>query len=275
MTTSISTVFETEWAHWHHAREDQLRDPLGFLSLTALHWLTDQPERLPDVPGTWWVTDDKVFITAQPADRLDYDGERIAGVQIITPAEGAPGLSVLHEDRVLEVIRRTGLYAVRVHDPAAPTLLSFTGIPSYAPDPRWVLSGKFTPFDEPRTVTTGAVVDGLEHHHTASGTIEFTLGEATERVLAFGDPTDLRLLFTDATSGVTTYPAARSLAVGAPDADGTVRLDFNRAANLPCAFTDFATCPLAPEQNRLRVAIEAGEQHPGLQHGELSERRTA
>ncbi|CAM4347678.1 DUF1684 domain-containing protein [Nocardia ninae] len=264
MTTSISTDFATEWADWQHTRVAQLRDPLGFLSLTGLHWLTDQPERLPDVPGTWWVTDNKVFITAQPADRLEVDGVGIAGVRIIKPEEGAPGLTVRHERRVLEVIRRSGLYAVRVHDPAAPTLASFDGIPSYAPDPRWVVTGRFTPFDEQRTVTTGAVVDGLEHHHAAAGTIEFTIGEATERVVAFGDPTDLRLLFTDATSGITTYPAARSLAIGAPEADGTVRLDFNRAANLPCAFTDFATCPVAPAENRLRVAIEAGEQDPRL-----------
>ncbi|MGO4616492.1 DUF1684 domain-containing protein [Nocardia sp. 2YAB30] len=262
MTTSITSVFETEWAHWHHAREDQLRDPLGFLSLTGLHWLTDRPERLPDVPGTWWVTDDKVFITAQPADRLEYDGLGIAGVQIVRPTEGAPGVLVLHEDRVLEVIRRTDRYAVRVHDPAAPDLLGFDGIPTYAPDPRWVVPGRFTPFDEQQTVTTGAVVDGLEHHHIASGTIEFTLGEVTARAVAFGTPDNLRLLFTDATSGVTTYPAARSLAVGVPEADGTVSLDFNRSANLPCAFTDFATCPVAPAQNRLRVAIEAGEQDP-------------
>lgn len=264
MTTSITSPFDTEWAQWQHARHEQLRDPLGFLSLTGLHWLTDQPERIPDLPGTWWVTDDKVFITAQPADRLRFAGNDIAGVQIVTPAEGAPGLEVLHENRVLEVIRRTGLYAVRVHDPAAPTLLNFAGIPAYAPDPRWVVEGRFEPFDEPRTITTGAVVEGLEHQHTASGTIEFTIGAVTERVVAFGEPTDLRVLFTDATSGVTTYPAARALAVAAPDADGTVRLDFNRAANLPCAFTDFATCPLAPAQNRLRVAIEAGEQHPRL-----------
>ncbi|MFI9505554.1 DUF1684 domain-containing protein [Nocardia sp. NPDC052566] len=265
MTASTTTLFETEWATWHHAREDQLRDPLGFLSLTGLHWLTDQPERLPEVPGTWWVTDDKVFITAQPADRLEYDGAGLAGVHILTPAEGAPGLTVLHEDRVLEVIRRTGQYAVRVHDPLAPGLLSFDGIPAYAPDPSWVLEGKFEPFAEPRTVTTGAVVDGLEHHHTAAGTIVFGVGGVTERVIAFGPPSDLRVLFTDATSGVTTYPAARSLAVGAADADGTVRLDFNRAANLPCAFTDYATCPLAPAENRLRAAIEAGEQHPRRQ----------
>ncbi|WP_067847999.1 DUF1684 domain-containing protein [Nocardia lijiangensis] len=268
MTATTAISFGTEWAAWHDAREDQLRDRLGFLSLTGLHWLTDQPERLPDVPGTWWVTDHKVFITAQPADRLTFDGTGIAGVQILTPAEGAPGLEVRHEQRVLEVIRRTGRYAVRIHDPAAPALAAFPGIPAYEPDRRWVVPGRFEAFAEPRTVVTAAVVDGLEHHHTATGTIEFTLGAVTERVVAFQAGDALRILFTDATSGVTTYPAARSLGIAAPDADGTVLLDFNRAANLPCAFTDFATCPVAPAQNRLRVAIEAGEQHPRLARGQ-------
>ncbi|GAA5058715.1 DUF1684 domain-containing protein [Nocardia callitridis] len=264
MTSTLTTTFATEWARWHAEREQHLRDPFGFLGLTALHWLTDQPARLPELPGTWWVTDNKVFITAQPADRLEYDGIGIAGVQIITPAEGAPGLTVRNDKRVLEVIQRTGKYAVRVHDPAAPTLAAFAGIPAYEPNQDWVITGRFTPFDEPKTITTGAVIEGLRHHHTAAGTIEFTVGEVTERVVAFGTPGALRLLFTDATSGVTTYPGARSLAVGAASDDGTVVLDFNRAANLPAAFTDYATCPVAPEENRLRVAIEAGEQHPRL-----------
>ena len=65
-----------------------------------------------------------------------------------------------------------------------------------------------------------------------------------------------------ATSGVTTYAANRSLHVQAPDADGAVILDFNRATNLPCAYTEFATCPLPPAGNRLPVAVEAGEQIP-------------
>jgi uncharacterized protein (DUF1684 family) len=41
-----------------------------------------------------------------------------------------------------------------------------------------------------------------------------------------------------------------------------VALDFNRATNLPCAYTNFATCPLPPPENRLSIAVEAGEQLP-------------
>ena len=39
-------------------------------------------------------------------------------------------------------------------------------------------------------------------------------------------------------------------------------LDFNRASNLPCSFTDYATCPVAPAENRLPIAVEAGEKNP-------------
>lgn len=70
------------------------------------------------------------------------------------------------------------------------------------------------------------------------------------------------MLFADATSGVTTYAANRALEIGAPDAEGWVTVDFNRAGNLPCAYSDLATCRLPPTENRLPAAIEAGERIP-------------
>jgi uncharacterized protein (DUF1684 family) len=152
---------------------------------------------------------------------------------------------------------------LRQHDPKSPHLEQYNGIPAYAPSERWRVTGTFTPYEEPKTVTTGAVVEGLEHHHTALGTIDFEVVGTAAQLIAFGRPDGaLHVLFTDATSGVTTYPGARSLSVGVPDADGTVTLDFNRATNLPCSFTDFATCPVAPSENRLTIAVEAGEKNP-------------
>ena len=47
-----------------------------------------------------------------------------------------------------------------------------------------------------------------------------------------------------------------------PVRTGSTIIDFNRAVNLPCAYTDFATCPLPPAENRLPIAIEAGEKTP-------------
>jgi uncharacterized protein len=45
--------FLEEWEAWRAAREDRLRDPHGWLAITAIHWLTAEPERFDDVPGAW------------------------------------------------------------------------------------------------------------------------------------------------------------------------------------------------------------------------------
>jgi len=67
-----------------------------------------------------------------------------------------------------------------------------------------------------------------------------------------------------ADGAVVVLAEGEALAVdGVPDAAGRVRIDFNRATNLPCAYTSSAMCPLPPVENRLDVAIEAGEKIPG------------
>jgi uncharacterized protein (DUF1684 family) len=48
---------------------------------------------------------------------------------------------------------------------------------------------------------------------------------------------------------------------------GTVRVDFNEAYNPPCAFNNFATCPLPPDQNKLALRVESGEKAYGNGHG--------
>ena len=93
----------------------------------------------------------------------------------------------------------------------------------------------------------------------------FSYGGSEHRLVAWGEDDDsLWILFRDATSGVTTYPANRQLLAAPPSPDGTVRLDFNRANNMPCAYTDFATCPVPPAANTLPFAVEAGEQTPTM-----------
>jgi uncharacterized protein (DUF1684 family) len=254
MTTAADTAeetFEAAWSEWLGDRERYYGDPLGWVSITGLYWLTEDFETIADLPGRWRADADATYV------------EGIDGTERLEPAEGAPGLLVDDGDRRIEVIRRTGSVALRVHDPKSPHLHGYHGIPTYAPGERWRVNGSFTPYEAARTVTTGAVVEGLEHHHTAVGVIDFELAGTALQLVAFGRPTgELHVLFTDATSGVTTYPGARSLSLAAPSADGAVTLDFNRASNLPCSFTDFATCPVAPAENKLTVAVEAGEKNP-------------
>ena len=240
--------FSGEWQAWHDAREQRLRDPQGWMAITAIHWLSAEPERFDDVPGAWsgdaggatvTLTDDESLVTAT--------SELTKGVHHLGPLDGA-GITVAFGDAVAQVADRDGNVIVRPRHPDSPHLRTYAGTPCYPADPSWVVTARFVPYAEPTDDAVGEVVfdhDGTEH-----------------TLIAWDGDDGLGILFRDATSGVTTYPANRQLVTPAPSPDGEVQIDFNRAYNMPCAYTDFATCPLPPAGNTLPFAVEAGEKIP-------------
>jgi uncharacterized protein (DUF1684 family) len=258
MTATEQDLFTVAWQDWHRERERVLAEPHGWLSITSLNWLTESPQRFDGVPGTWHEADGSATVAVSDDDELLVDGE--ARFELV---DSGPGELIDAGERKVEVARRTG-YVVRLRDPRAPVRARFHGVPAYEPNPGWAICGHFEPFDEPREITVGAVVEGLSHVYASPGVLRFEHGGKRYRLTVFNGKSggEFSVLFTDATSGLTTYAANRSLAVGAPDADGRVVLDFNRAVNLPCAFIDLATCPLPPAENRLPFAVEAGERIP-------------
>ena len=159
------------------------------------------------------------------------------------------GLTAGFGDAVAQVADRDGMPVVRPRHPDSPILRAYRGTPCYPADPAWVLPARFEPYAEP---------DG-----DAVGEVVFGYGGTEHRLVAWGEEDDsLWILFRDATSGVTTYPANRQLLLAPPAPDGTVGIDFNRSTNMPCAYTDFATCPVPPAANTLPFAVEAGERIP-------------
>lgn len=267
MTRTLADL-QAGWDTWHAEREDELRAPHGWLSLTTRIWLTPEPTAIEGLPGRWSATADGVVVTAQAVDglvvRTVREARPIDGTVVLHPVDGKPGTMIEHGDRVVEVARRTDEHVLRVRDPRAVTRTAFRGVPAFPVDERWVLDAVFRPYPQPRTLTVGAVVEGLQHFPSALGEVELSIGGRPQRLVALAgkDGPGLRLHFRDATSGVTTHPAGRIIHNGDPAADGTLVVDFNRTVNLPCAFTDFATCPLPPAENRLDVAVEAGEKLP-------------
>lgn len=267
MSAGLDTQsFVRDWQQWKDQRERDLADPYGWLALVSLDWLEDAPRTYPGLPGLWWQDKEAAYVDTQGAE-LTHDGEPFSGVRRFELVNSGAGTRVAAGGVEIEVARRSG-YLIRVHDPKAPVLRDFHGVPAYEPRPEWVLTGRFEPFDEPRPTTVGAVVEGLSHVYVAPGVVRFSRDGVEHTLTAFnGKNGGLSILFTDATSGVTTYEANRSLPVASPAADGTVVLDFTRAVNLPCAFTDHATCPLPPAGNRLPFAVEAGEKLPHERQG--------
>ena len=261
--TAVDT-FTGQWQEWHRRHETARADRHGFLAITSLRWLTDEPQRFPDAPGEWSTGSDGVTVDLRDGEELVVDGAPIRGRHRFGVLPERGGVTASWGDAAIEMAKRGGHDIVRPRHPANPLRVDYRGTPTYPPNPRWAVPGRYVPFEQPRPTTVGAVVDGLEHVYDAPGRVEFTVDGQPLTLTAFPGhrPGSLSVLFTDTTSGVTTYAANRELTLDPPTADGALTIDFNRAVNLPCAYTDLATCPLPPAENRLPIAIEAGEQIP-------------
>ncbi|MGA4842878.1 DUF1684 domain-containing protein [Streptomyces sp. G45] len=251
-----------DWKQWHEDRTAAVSAPYGPLSLTGTHWLSDHPDgRLPGLPGHWAEDGDAVVLTATAEDGLTLDGQALTGTARLTPDAGpVTAARVAAGDRRLVVLRREGLWAVRDFDPDAPTRRAFPGIEATAYDPRFTVEGRFTPYAEDRTVQV-ANADGVERGLGLGGEVAFRLDgrDHTLKVSVEGDGS-LWAVFADATSGTSSH-RFRFLRPEAPDADGRVTVDFNRALLPPCAFADHFLCPFPPPGNTLGVEIAAGERN--------------
>ncbi|PYS66942.1 MAG: DUF1684 domain-containing protein, partial [Acidobacteria bacterium] len=158
----------------------------------------------------------------------------------------------------LSVIKRANRYGLRVRDKNSPQRLAFKGLHWFPARSSYRVVATFVPYAEPREIKIMNVL-GDELKEKTPGTLSFTLnGKRFELRPIVEEEKKLFIIFKDSTAGKTTYPAGRYLYADLPK-DGKVVLDFNRAENPPCAFTKYATCPLPPRQNIMKIAINAGE----------------
>ncbi|WP_454728508.1 DUF1684 domain-containing protein [Cellulosimicrobium protaetiae] len=280
----------TAWAGWHAEREEALRPPHGWLSLVAYHWLPTEPAALPGVPGLWWAdadgahhragADGAVRTTAGAGVAtvvVPEGGSSVAGTYL--PEGREPGTDRAtarggaHDERdetrevAVEVVRRTGRYAVRLRDPLAPARLAFDGVPTFAHDPAWVVDAAVRWYDAPRSVVVGAARPGLVHHVSTVGEVDLVVerdgvSHRATLVLTGKAGGAVTLLFSDEADDVAAWRVLWVDADVAPGTDARVRLDLNRTINLPYAFSDFGTCPAPVEGNHVPFAVTAGERAP-------------
>ncbi|HEX2163912.1 MAG TPA: DUF1684 domain-containing protein [Thermoanaerobaculia bacterium] len=256
---------------WHADRVERLRAEGGWLSLAGLHWLPEGeasvgsepvadvvlPSSAPLRVGTLTRQGAEVRLQVLPGVEATHDGEPVRDLEMISDAAEEP-TEVELGTLSFYVIERGERVGVRVKDTAAPSRTGFAGIERFPVDRRWRVEARFEPYEPPRDVEVADYAGGTQEA-VAAGTVAFEAGGETHRLEALDAGDELFLIFSDATTGDTTYGAGRYLYAEKPGPDGRVVVDFNKAYNPPCAFTPFATCPLPPRQNRLEVAIEAGE----------------
>ncbi len=271
-----------QWLEWRHSRISELSRPYGWTALVAQHWLRDGDAGvvLDGLPGTWGVAGGKVLYTA-PAegDNLVVDGEYASGTVEIVPGRNQTyghgrSVPVYHGVREVETIPRTtddgdSVFAVRVRDPRESARKDFSGLAAYDYDPAWRLPAVFTP--APREDVEQVTVEtGVRETTARIGVLSFELDGRTHELALIGKDAAYGVQpvahIRDLTSGRTTYGAGRVVELQFADEAGERIdwIDFNYLTALPCAFTNFVTCPLPPAQNHLDVEVLAGELKPAV-----------
>ncbi len=265
---------------WRAQRYAALRRPRSWLTLVGLDWLAEGANRIgthpsntvrlaagPPVAGTIDLHADVATATSGPEGMLRLDGRAARDLPLVPDVDSTdarPATLLAVQRYQMQLIRRGAQrerFGVRTWDTASPATSAFMGIAHWPIDPSWALRASFVPWPSPRAISVPDVIgDVLEE--MSPGSVRFDRDGATYALdaLVGGDGGELWLVFGDATNGRETYGGGRFLYTPAPDADGTLLFDFNRAYNPPCVFSRFATCPLPPVQNRLSLRIEAGEQ---------------
>lgn len=257
---------------WRGRRVIELSRPDGWTSLVGMHWLDPGTHRVgsdvdngvrlamgPDHLGVFTVRDGAVRFVADTD--LTVDGQPSRGGALRTDkAEQGPSVIAFDGGKGLAtVIERGGRLALRVKHADADSRVHFTGLQYWTGGRDWQLQARFIAHPKGKTLPIANIIGTIDDIPNP-GAVEFQRDGKTYRLEALDEGEDtLFLVFADRTSGHGSYGAGRFLDAPKPDAQGRLLLDFNQAYNPPCAFTLFATCPLPPPENRLDLAVQAGE----------------
>ena len=260
---------------WKESRIESLTATTGWLRLAGMYWLNEGensfgssdevdvrfPEgTIPGFAGTFILNaDGTVRMTIAEGVDVTFEDEPVSDM-IVYDGEEAHNL----EYGTLEwlVIVRDDLTAIRLYNKENKKADAFNGFPAYDVDPQWNREARYIPYPDGTTIpivnVLGQQVDG-----TSPGRVEFTLNGTLYSLDALEGNNRMFIILGDLSNRDETYQAGRYMYIDYPE-DGSelTVIDFNKAYNPPCAYSLYTTCQLPPIQNRLDVAIKAGEKRP-------------
>lgn len=259
---------------WHAQRIESLVGESGWLNLVGLFWLQEGHCRFGTDPsnevrfpegtgsehmGVFELEDGRVSIRINPGIEVLCGKEKLVDMVLSTDAEGEP-TRLSHGSMQFYVIERDGQFGVRLRDLDSPKVRGFRGIERFEVDRKWEIKAAIDLYSQPKKFSVPTVL-GNPGERQSPGALRFEIDGNPYSLDPIGEMKDDRLflIIADATTGITTYSGGRYMWIDTPGQDGTTIIDFNKAYNPPCVFTDFAACPLPPEQNKLPIAVTAGE----------------
>ena len=265
---------------WRARSEKSLRADNGWLTLAGRYVMKPGPNTFgtgekndivfprglgPERIGVIDVAFGKVTMKLEPGVEMKKDGAPFSEREMGTVSGKRDWVTLGRA--AMHVIERDGRYVLRLADNESKVRSGFQGRVWYDVDDAYYVPAKFVPYPPGRKVPIVNILDELSDE-PSPGYIEFQVNGQTQRLDVVGDDEGLFIIFRDETAGKTTYKPGRFLYVEKkPEPDKPFKLDLNRAYNPPCAFSEFTTCPLPPEQNILKVRIDAGEKFPPKRAG--------
>lgn len=257
---------------WQHQRLANLVKEDGWATLAGLFPLRQgeqyfgsseslsvrYPGFAPDTIGIFVVSGDSVWMKCPAEQGVQVNGVNVTSV-LLSPFTDAQTCTLGRLQWF--IIQRGDRFLVRLRDTQHPARTQLTSIPYYPIDQRWRLEATFHRYAEAQILSLPNALD-MVIHNESPGFLTFTYADEEYQMLALEEGEELFLLFYDATSGIDTYGGGRYLYVNKPQDGQSTVLDFNKAYSPPCAFTEFATCLLPPQENKFPFAITAGEKDP-------------
>ncbi|TPW26879.1 DUF1684 domain-containing protein [Martelella alba] len=247
--------------NWRRDRHRTLMSAGGWLSLIGRWWLE---------PGTVTVgssSDCDIVLAVGPAHAGSLElssGEGLTFRDAGGDVEQTIGLDshfpvMFRVDRfTFEITSMDGALALRIRDMNSDEPAKLQPIPHYPTDPAWRIRAEWVALERPDEIMLDTVV-GVQTKVGVTHLARFAYqGRTVELLSTYGTAERPQFVFRDITAKDETYPPARFV-FGEDVSETAVTLDFNKAINPPCAFTEYAACPLPPAQNILPFAIRAGE----------------
>ena len=259
---------------WRKQREETLRAPDGWLSLTGLFELRagEQtigsseacdivlPGSAPEHLGTLAFKDNVTTLSINTDAAVLVDGVAVRQATLDDDGDGAKIPTKVTVGSVTFFVHSYGdRYAIRIKDSASPAMQAFAGCTWFPVNPSYRVPGKFVPHAQPQVIQIETVMKTVMNYDNF-GSLDFSLHGQPISLVVTGrySKNQLAIILRDATAGKQTYAAVRFLTVHVDD-ENNADVDLNKIYNPPCAFTPYATCPLPPRQNILAIAVEAGE----------------
>ena len=258
---------------WDQKRTNRLKADDGWLNLVGRFWLEKgestfgsskdndivvESSKLPEYIGTFLFKDSSVTFKAKVGVEVLHNGKPVKEIVLIDDQK--KDITVLQIGSIkFNLIIRDTLYGIRFRDLNSDLVKNFKGVKRFPIDESWKITAKFEVYNPIKEIDVPNVL-GQISKEKCPGAVVFERDGKTYRIDAVDEGEEkLFLIIADQTSGEETYGGGRFIYVNKPDSTGTILLDFNKAYNPPCVFTKYATCPLPPLQNYLKLKIEAGE----------------